>query len=127
MKKAFTLVEVLLVVGIIALLTSIAIPNILKIKIISNDAYAQSSLRNIGTAIESYYHASSGTYPTDVADLTDNATPPYLTRDYFSSAVAGFNYTPVLASDSYVITAAPVGVGRTGSTTFTISTGGVLQ
>src|SRR3989344_8653572 len=126
MKKAFTLVEVLMVVAVIALLTAIAIPNILKTKIMANDVLAQASLKNIATAMETYYHANSGIYPTDIASLTD-LTPPYLTKDYFSSPQAGFTYSNTLGVATYTITAAPTNLGITGSTTYTITTGGVLS
>lgn len=126
MKKGFTLVEVLMVVAIITLLTAVAIPNILRSKIIANDALAQASLRNIATALESYYHTNHE-YPATVDDLT-NLTPPYLTKDYFSTTQAGFIYAvPTLTSVSYTVTASPLIPNVTGSITYTVTTGGVLQ
>ena len=43
-KKAFTLVEIMVVVAIIALLAAIAIPNLVRAKINSNNSVAKANL-----------------------------------------------------------------------------------
>ena len=124
-NQGFTLVEIMIVVAIIALLAAIAIPNLLRAKISANDALAKSTLRSLSTSAETYATTNTGNYPADITALT-GATPPYINKAYCASTVSGFDYTCGFTLGSYTFTATPVTVGTSGTTTFTISTGGVL-
>ena len=55
MKKAFTLIELLIVIAIIAILALIAIPNFIESQIRSKVARVQSDMRSVATAIEACF------------------------------------------------------------------------
>lgn len=121
--RGFSLVEIMIVVAIIALLTSIAIPYLMRARITGNEAAARATLKTISTALETYA-LSNGAYPLDPAALLGQV-PPYLTKDYFSSTLSGYNYTPTLTLYTYSVVAAPQNSSY-GNKTFTITTGGIL-
>jgi len=62
LKKAFTLIELLIVVAIIAILAAIAIPNFLQAQTRAKVSRAQSDIRTIAVGVESY-HVDYNEYP----------------------------------------------------------------
>lgn len=76
MKKAFTLIELLIVVAIIAILAAIAVPNFLEAQVRSKVSRVKSDQRSFATALESYY-IDNNTYPpfwSQTSGVAANAT-----------------------------------------------------
>ena len=61
--RAFTLIELLIVVGIISILALIAVPNFLEAQIRSKVSRAKSDMRTITVAIEAYSVDNTSQYP----------------------------------------------------------------
>lgn len=122
-RKAFTLVEIMITVAIIALLCAIAIPNLMRAKLNSNQASAQATLKAIANALETYA-ITNGVYPAQMTSLI-GAAPPYLNKDYFSGTFNGYNFSPTVTDYAYLVTALPVS-SSTGTVSYSITTGGVL-
>jgi len=74
MKQAFTLIELLIVVAIIGILAAIAVPNFLNAQIRAKISRAQSDLRNVGLALESY-RLDNNLYPQWKFPNGTNKTP----------------------------------------------------
>jgi type II secretion system protein G len=130
--KGFTLAEIMVVVCIIALLSAIAIPSLLRARITANEAAAQATLRTISAAIETYAAANNGAYPTtaqgEAVLLSPTANPPYLNKAYDTLTVYGYIYAYTFGTGTtYLVTARPAAGGTTGSRAFSICTGGVLK
>ncbi|MEQ8821486.1 MAG: prepilin-type N-terminal cleavage/methylation domain-containing protein [Sumerlaeia bacterium] len=70
-SKAFTLIELLIVVAIIAILAAIAVPNFLEAQVRSKVSRVKSDIRSLATAIEAYavdhnnVPPGSGEHPTN--------------------------------------------------------------
>src|SRR5205085_597888 len=61
--RAFTLIELLIVVAIIAILAAIAVPNFLEAQTRAKVSRSKSDLRNFATALESYAVDNNSHYP----------------------------------------------------------------
>ncbi len=67
-SSGFTLIEVMLVVGVIGILAALAIPRYSAAQAAAGDAAAKSDLRNAITALVRY-NVTNGTYPATIAEL----------------------------------------------------------
>ena len=80
-QRGFATLEVILMVMVIGILASVAVPRFNEVTTAANTAKIQSDLSTIDTAISIYY-MDKNTYPEKVSDLTDylrdadNIKPP---------------------------------------------------
>ena len=74
-SKAFTLVELLIVVAILALLMGMLLPTLQKAMKIAEDAVCKTNLRSIQPALALYAHDHEGYLPT--VGSPDNGTYYY--------------------------------------------------
>ncbi len=63
-KKAFTLIELLIVVAIIGILAAIAVPNFMNAQVRANIAKVESDMKSLSTSLEAYALDHNG-YPGD--------------------------------------------------------------
>ena len=93
-KKGFTLIELLIVIAVISILISIALPRFKGMQDEGNIAKAKGELRTLQTAVESFYIHNNIAYPAALSDVT-TATPRIVSSipaDPFDSASGAYGY-----------------------------------
>lgn len=83
-SKGFTLIELLVVIAIIGILSSVVLASLNSARAKSRDARRIADVKQIQTALELYYDASSSSYPVDI---------------YASSGGLATQYIPVVPKD----------------------------
>jgi type II secretory pathway pseudopilin PulG len=96
------LLELLIVVAIILIIATIAIPNLLRSRQAAQEAGAVATLRTINTAQVTYLSSNSGNYGT-IANLVSAG----LLDTRFNGTVGGYNFTIVSSGADYTATATP--------------------
>jgi prepilin-type N-terminal cleavage/methylation domain-containing protein len=123
--EGFTLVELMLVVGIITVIAAIAVPGLMRARLSANHASAVGSMRTISGAQASFSSScGGGGYAVDLADLGlaplagGNAFVPQDIVDAFPGGIPKSGYEFVVASvaGDVVLTAAETCNGSTNDT-----------
>ena len=106
MRKAFTVIELLIVIAVISILVSIILPRFKGMQDEGNIAKAKGELRTLQTAVESYYIHNNRAYPAALTDLT-TATPAIIGTtvpdDPFAAAGTSYVYTRGGTSNRYYV------------------------
>lgn len=110
-SKGFSLLELLIVVAIILIIATIAIPSLLRSRQAANESAAVANLRTINTAEVTYLSSSGGNYGGIVELIAAG-----LLDDTFTGTKAGYNYTVDANGTDYTASADPASVntGRWG-------------
>jgi len=104
MRKAFTLIELLIVMAVIAILIAIAIPSFRGMQNEARKTKAQGDVRVVKIAVESYYKNHSNQYPAEANYQTTllGASPRILESNLYDpfGATTTTTYTYALGTGS---------------------------
>jgi len=101
-NKGFSLLELLIVVAIILIIATIAIPSLLRSRQAANESAAVANLRTINTAQVTYLSSSGGNY-----GAITNLVTAGLLDSRFNGTVSGYNYTVASSGADYTANAEP--------------------
>jgi type IV pilus assembly protein PilA len=126
MKKAFTLIELMIVIAIIAIIAAIAIPNLLEARKHGNEASAIGSMRTINASMAIYIERNpSQKY---AGSLTDLETDGYVDNVLGSGEKQGFFFNINTATEyEYEAIADPAVLNQTGNRYFFTNQSGVIR
>lgn len=102
-SKGFSLLELLIVVAIILIIATIAIPSLLRSRQAANESAAVANLRTINTAEVTYLSSSGGNYG-DIPALIGAG----LLDETFTGNKAGYAYVVTASGADYTAEANPI-------------------
>jgi type IV pilus assembly protein PilA len=101
-SRGFSLLELLIVVAIILIIATIAIPSLLRSRQAANESAAVANLRTINTAQVTYLSSAAGNYGS-ISDLIAAG----LIDSRFTGAVSGYSFTVTASGADYTANAFP--------------------
>jgi prepilin-type N-terminal cleavage/methylation domain-containing protein len=120
----FSLIELLIVIAIILIILAVAMPKLSKSRMYAQEMAALQAIKAIHQA-ETMYYSQYGKYAGSLTELgppTTGAAGPaaadLIQEDLASGEKQGYKFTVTAVQGGYVINAAPVAFGNSGSRTF---------
>jgi type IV pilus assembly protein PilA len=144
--RGFTLIELLLVVAVIAIVSAIALPAMMRARISANEASAVASIRTVIAAEQAYAAGAGGGYATALATLgttCPNSSVPFISADLVEDPSTKGGYRVSLhpsagaaagpadcngkpTSTGFFVIATPLSLGFDGHRGFAANAGGAI-
>ncbi|RJP21309.1 MAG: prepilin-type N-terminal cleavage/methylation domain-containing protein [Candidatus Abyssobacteria bacterium SURF_5] len=139
-NKGFTLIELMIVVAIIAIIAAIAIPNLLRARLASNESSAIGSLRTLSSAQSSMQSSGlvdadldgTGEYGT-LQNLYSDYAPPFIDEVLGSGVKSGYGFVVTKVGPAntdevlWEACAYPISYAQSGVRTFYVDESGVVR
>src|SRR5213593_4446956 len=100
--RGFSLLELLIVVAIILIIATIAIPSLLRSRQSAQESSAVAQIRTINTAEITYLSSNQGSYGTAAQLITQG-----LLDSRFAGSVSGYNFAITASGTDYTASATP--------------------
>ena len=100
--RGFSLLELLIVVAIILIIATIAIPSLLRSRQSAQESSAVAQIRTINTAEVTYLSSNQGAYGAMTSLISQG-----LIDGRFSGSVSGYNFTITASGSNYTVNADP--------------------
>lgn len=123
-RRGFSLIELLIVVAIILIIITIALPKLTRARMYSQETAAIAAIRTLHTA-QVQYNSQFGRYATSLAELgppasgaANQSAADLIGNDLSGGEKSGYKFTLTGNQGGYVINANPVAYNSSGSRTF---------
>lgn len=133
-KKSFTIVEMMLVLGIVSMLLVVAVPSLIRSRIVANEVAAIANCQVLWNGCMLYYYNSS---PHDLPENLALLGPAAVSPAYIDNMLANANNAPEkqgyrftytkLTGSEFAVNADPITSGSTGSRHFYIDQTGYVR
>ena len=123
-RRGFSLIELLIVIAIILIIITVAVPKLNNAKKFAQETAAIRAIQTIHTA-QVQYNSQFGRYATSLTELGPpaNGSPSasagdVINNDLASGEKGGFKFTVVGNGSTYIVNANPTAFGTTGNHTY---------